>query len=100
MALGDGRSHLTRVSFIGLGHYAVLFAKALGAEVTVFSHSENKKDDAKKLGADHFVLTNKGFEEGLAKSLDLIVCSASSSKLPLNELLSTLNIGKPFVYIG
>ena len=43
----------------GLGHYAVLFAKALGAEVYVFSHSRSKEEDAKKMGADHFILTSE-----------------------------------------
>lgn len=43
----------------GLGHYAVLFAAALGAEVTVISHSQKKKDDALKLGAKHFVSTGE-----------------------------------------
>lgn len=42
----------------GLGHYAVLFAKALGAEVFVFSHSKSKEEDAKKMGADHFIDTS------------------------------------------
>ena len=41
----------------GLGHYAVLFAKAMGAEVYAFTHSSNKMEDAKKLGADHVVDT-------------------------------------------
>ena len=39
----------------GLGHYAILFAKALGAEVYVFTHSPNKADDARKMGADHVI---------------------------------------------
>ena len=44
----------------GLGHYAILFAKALGAEVYAFTHSKDKMDDAKQLGADHVVdTTNK-----------------------------------------
>lgn len=34
-----------------------MFAKALGAEVYVLSHSPNKQDDAKQLGADHFIVT-------------------------------------------
>lgn len=42
----------------GLGHYAVLFAKALGAEVIAFTHSPSKIDDAKKLGADYVVDTS------------------------------------------
>jgi alcohol dehydrogenase (NADP+) len=43
----------------GLGHYATIFAVALGAEVTVISHSPKKKEDALKLGAKHFVSTGE-----------------------------------------
>lgn len=68
--------------------------------MTVFSHSEGKKDDAKKLGADHFVVTSEGFEKDRAMTLDFIVCTASSSKLPLNELLTTLKVQCKFVYVG
>ncbi len=42
----------------GLGHLAVKFAVAMGAEVTVFSSSEDKDADAKKIGATDFILTD------------------------------------------
>jgi alcohol dehydrogenase (NADP+) len=42
----------------GLGHMGVKFAVAMGAEVTVLSTSTSKEQDAKKLGAHHFVLSN------------------------------------------
>lgn len=41
----------------GLGHMAVKIAKAMGAHVTMVSHSESKRDDAQRLGADDFLLT-------------------------------------------
>lgn len=41
----------------GLGHMAVKLAAAMGAEVTVLSTSENKKQDALRLGAAHFINT-------------------------------------------
>ena len=41
----------------GLGHMAVKFAVAMGAEVTMLSTSASKSQDAKKLGAHHFVLS-------------------------------------------
>jgi uncharacterized zinc-type alcohol dehydrogenase-like protein len=41
----------------GLGHMAVKFAHALGAHTVVFTTSESKKDDAKRLGADEVVLS-------------------------------------------
>src|ERR1700749_468669 len=41
----------------GLGHMAVKFAHALGAQTVVFTTSESKKDDALRLGADEVVLS-------------------------------------------
>lgn len=41
----------------GLGHMGVKFAAALGAEVTVLSHSRSKENDAKRMGASKFVDT-------------------------------------------
>ena len=45
------------VGFGGLGHVAVRLAKAMGAQVTVLSHSPAKRDDARRLGADDFLAT-------------------------------------------
>jgi uncharacterized zinc-type alcohol dehydrogenase-like protein len=42
----------------GLGHMGVKIAHALGAEVTVLSHSPKKQEDAKKMGADNFYAAN------------------------------------------
>ena len=41
----------------GVGHMTVKLAHALGAHVTVLSHSANKRDDALRLGADDFIAT-------------------------------------------
>jgi len=86
----------------GLGHYCLLWAKALGAEVYAFSHSPSKKDDALKLGADHFIDTSKeGFEEPLALTIDLIVSTASNvSNFPLAKYLSTLSVNGRLIYVG
>jgi len=86
----------------GLGHYAILFAKAMGAEVYAFTHSDHKKADIEKMGADHVILTSKkGWEEPLAMTLDMIISTRDSSKdMPLNEFLSTLWIDGPFITVG
>lgn len=42
----------------GLGHYAILWAKALRADVYAFTHHEDKMRDIKKLGAHHVINTN------------------------------------------
>jgi alcohol/geraniol dehydrogenase (NADP+) len=39
----------------GLGHLALLFLRALGCEVTAFSSSPDKADEARRMGASHFV---------------------------------------------
>ncbi|MGI0117124.1 NAD(P)-dependent alcohol dehydrogenase [Zooshikella sp. RANM57] len=41
----------------GLGHMGVKFAKAMGAEVTIFTRSESKVAEAKKQGADHVIIS-------------------------------------------
>ncbi len=50
---GQGKS-VAIVGLGGLGHMGVKLAHAMGAEVTVLSQTLSKKDDALKLGADHF----------------------------------------------
>lgn len=98
-SIGPG-SKVGVVGLGGLGHYAVLFAVALGAEVTVFSRSDAKKEDALKMGATRFVATEPGFEKDLYREFDLMICASSSSKLPLDEFLTCLDVGKKFVFVG
>ena len=43
----------------GLGHIAIQFARIFGAEVTAFSTSAAKEDEARALGAQHFVNTRE-----------------------------------------
>jgi len=42
----------------GLGHMGVKIAVAMGAEVTMLSHTASKEFDAKRLGAHQFILTS------------------------------------------
>jgi alcohol dehydrogenase (NADP+) len=49
--------HIAVIGLGGLGHMAVKFAKAMGAEVTVFTTSPSKVNDAKRFGAKE-VLVN------------------------------------------
>ena len=58
----------------GLGHMGVKLAKALGAEVTMITTSPAKGDDAKKLGADHvLVSTDKAAMKAAARSFDFLL---------------------------
>lgn len=87
----------------GLGHFGLLWAKALGAEYTVvIGRSESKREDAMKLGADKYVATNdeKDWAKENARSVDFLVSSVSSSKMPLPEYLSLLRIGGTLIQVG
>ena len=84
----------------GLGHMGVKFAVAMGAEVTVFSHSPSKEGDAKAMGAHHFVSTkNPDFNESLIKHFDLIL-NTVSAELDINDYLQMLNVDGTLVVIG
>ena len=59
----------------GLGHLALQFARAMGAEVYAFSRSEEKHDEAIQFGAHHFVVfTNSA---PVPQKLDLILSTAT-----------------------
>lgn len=84
----------------GLGHMGVKFAAALGAEVTVFSHSESKRDDALAMGAKHFVLTSQpGAFDNLASSFDLVL-NTVSAEMDLHPFLRSLKLDGTLVVIG
>ena len=84
----------------GLGHMGVKFAVAMGAEVTVLSHSPNKKDDALAMGAHHFVATNDdSIFAAHAKSFDVIL-NTVSAELDINKYISLLKLDGTLVVIG
>jgi alcohol dehydrogenase (NADP+) len=63
----------------GLGHMAVKFAAAMGAEVTLLSSSQSKKADATRLGAHDFALTsNEASLSALQNRFDLLVDTVSA----------------------
>jgi uncharacterized zinc-type alcohol dehydrogenase-like protein len=84
----------------GLGHMGVKLAKALGAHVTVFSHSPSKEQDALAMGADAFVITREA--SALAphqKKFDLIL-NTVSAELDLNLYINLLDLDGTLVVIG
>lgn len=84
----------------GLGHMGVKFAHAMGAEVTVFSHSPAKEEDALAMGAAHFVTTKDiSVLKPLHKTFDLILNTVSAD-LDINEYLDLLKLDGTLVIIG
>lgn len=78
----------------GLGHYGVMFAKALGAEVWAISRSRAKEADALKMGADGFLATKEeNWTAGHEATFDLIINTANSfDGFALSEYLSLLDV--------
>jgi len=84
----------------GLGHMGVKFAVAMGAEVTVLSHSPSKQADAIAMGAHHFISTkNPENLTPLAKSFDLIL-NTVSAELEIGDFLNLLKLDGTLVVIG
>lgn len=84
----------------GLGHMGVKFAVALGADVTVFSHSPAKESDAKSMGAHHFVSTKDVDNlKKLEKQYDLLLNTVSAD-IDLEPYLQMLKLDGTLVVIG
>ncbi|CAK7206656.1 hypothetical protein SEUCBS139899_009460 [Sporothrix eucalyptigena] len=87
----------------GLGHFGILFAKALGADkVVALSRKADKRADALELGADLYIATDED-EDWAAKnvrSLDLIISTISSPKMPLHLYMTMLKVGGSFMQVG
>lgn len=92
--------HNTKVAVMGLGglgHVGVKFAAAMGAEVTVISHSESKRDDAFRLGATEFLVFGK--DERINRRFDLML-NTISAEIDLEPYLQMLRIDGTMVCIG
>lgn len=96
-----GKGHkLGVVGLGGLGHMAVKFGVALGAEVTVFSTSPNKEEDARKLGAHHFVVSKS--EEQMKSafhSFDFIIDTVSANH-DINPYMAVLRTNGVYINVG
>lgn len=93
-------SNVAVVGLGGLGHMAIKFAKAMGARVTLFSRSPSKAMDAKRLGADHLVLSTDDLEMASVKGkFDLIIDTVPYAH-DLNSYIRTLAIDGTLVLVG
>jgi uncharacterized zinc-type alcohol dehydrogenase-like protein len=97
--IGPGKK-VAIVGMGGLGHVAVQFAHAMGAEVTVLSQTMNKKEESLELGANHFFATNDPatFDE-LAGQFDFILNTVSAN-LDVDAYLSLLEVDGILVHVG
>ena len=84
----------------GLGHLAIKMAKAMGAEVVVFTTSPSKVEDAKRLGADAAVLSKDNDQmKSYFRKLDIIIDTVSA-KHDVNTYLNLLRPDGSVVLVG
>jgi uncharacterized zinc-type alcohol dehydrogenase-like protein len=84
----------------GLGHMGVKIAHAMGAHVTLFTTSANKREDGLRLGADEVVVSRNADEMAAkANSLDFILNTVAASH-DLDAFLSLLKRDGTMTLVG
>lgn len=84
----------------GLGHMGVKLAKAFGARVVVFTTSQSKVADAKRLGADDVVISKNADEmKKHAKSFHFLLDTVSA-KHDVNAYLQLLKLDGTLAHVG
>ncbi|MEC5178936.1 NAD(P)-dependent alcohol dehydrogenase [Arthrobacter sp. CG_A4] len=84
----------------GLGHMAVKLAKAMGAEVKVFTTSESKIAAARELGADEVILSrDEAAMDAANRSIDVIIDTVAAPH-DLNPYFRTLRVDGALFQLG
>jgi alcohol dehydrogenase (NADP+) len=102
----NGAGPSKRVGIVGmggLGHFGILFAKAMKAdEVIAISRSSSKKSDALSMGVDGFIATGEesDWPTKYADSLDLIISTVSGPGFELEKYLSLLDVKGTLNQVG
>src|SRR5512139_879603 len=98
-SVGKG-SKVAVIGLGGLGHMALKLAKALGAEVTLFTRTSSKERDARRLGADHVVIsTDEGQMAAVKGRFELIIDTVPYVH-DLNPYLPSLSLNGTLVLVG
>lgn len=82
----------------GLGHMAVKFSVAMGAETYVLGHSKSKESDAKEFGAVDYLITSEVAESH--KNFFDVILNTTSADLNVDDLLGMLRVGGSLVNVG
>ncbi len=97
--VGKG-SKVAVVGLGGLGHMAIKLAKGLGADVTLFSRTPNKENDALDLGADAVIIsTDDAQMASVSGKFDVIIDTVPYVH-DINPYISTLAINGTHVIVG
>src|SRR6201999_1366385 len=85
------------VALGGLGHMGLKLAKAMGADVTLFTRIPDSEAEARRLGADHILMsTDPKQMAAVAYTFDLIIDTVPSDH-DINPYVATLARGGTYV---
>ncbi|NTW51089.1 MAG: NAD(P)-dependent alcohol dehydrogenase [Chlorobiaceae bacterium] len=97
--VGKG-SRVAVIGLGGLGHMGLKLAKAMGAEVTLFTRSPGKAQDARRLGADNVVVSTDDRQMKAVKGRFELIIDTVPNVHDLNPYLPTLAIDGTLVLVG
>jgi alcohol dehydrogenase (NADP+) len=97
--VGKG-SKVAVIGLGGLGHMALKLANALGAEVTLFTRSPGKAQDAYRLGAHKVVLSSDEAQMAAAQGQFDVIIDTVPSVHDLNPYLPSLSLNGTLVLVG
>lgn len=86
--------------FGGLGHLAVQYAVSLGAEVTVFDITEDKRNDALRMGAKKYVNTANADELNNLENSFRVIISTIPTNFNVEQYVRMLKVDGEMVLIG
>lgn len=86
----------------GLGHLALQWSRALGADTYALTHSPHKADDARNLGAKEVAVTaEKSWANPYKFKFDMILnCSDMTQEFDMATYMSCLKVGGQFHMVG
>ncbi|HEX4300456.1 MAG TPA: NAD(P)-dependent alcohol dehydrogenase, partial [Gammaproteobacteria bacterium] len=84
----------------GLGHMGLKLAKAMGADVTLFTRTPGKEPEAKRLGADHVVISTDAAQmKAVAGRFDLVIDTVPNEH-DVNPYIATVRRDGDYVLVG
>lgn len=93
-------SHVAVLGMGGLGQLGLQIAKAMGAEVTLITRSEDKAQEARSFGANHVVVTTVGTGLDMYKNRFDLILDTTPVDHDVNTYLSWLATGGVYVIVG
>ncbi len=97
--IGEG-SKVAVIGLGGLGHMALKLANGLGADVTLFTRSPGKEEDARRLGAHHVIISTDPSQMNQVKNqFDLIIDTVPYTH-DINPYMSTMTLDGTLVFVG